>query len=224
MESFELVPLKKYNPPSYPTYEEARRDRTLLKKLPSRWKKSVGALACVSLLGAASLLGGCGFLLNGCTCSRCGSIHFGGSGTPIYVVYLTEQEAIEVIRNKAESMGLEMKDTPPDISVTIDGRDISLSLFNKENEVAFAHVGAMDSWDVWDQGSWTTSGIAKRAKEAFDAKENDLAVGVFNTWSVDSVCRPTEEERAETLKWQKQQLTAQVRKFIEWLQAEGIIQ
>ncbi|MCL2555766.1 MAG: hypothetical protein FWE03_01940 [Firmicutes bacterium] len=221
MNDFELVPLASYNIPKYPTYEDAKLEPKLLKKIPSRWKKNLAALACIGLLsvGTTTALSGC-FILNRCLNSCLGSctIHMGGSGMPIYVVYLTEQEALDVMRNKAEYMGLELNDTPPNISVTAswDNRQVNLKLFNEDKNIAFSHVGANNFWD-WEINK---EHIANEAQEAFDEKDSDLIVKVFHSNAISS-SRNTRDEDHEYL---KQHLTAQVREFIEWLQAEGIIQ
>jgi len=203
---FELSALKDYNPPKYPTYLDAKADPALLKKIPSRWKKNMAALACVGLLGGVTVLSGC-FFPSG------GGGHFGGSGgPPAYIVYLTEQEVIDVIKNKAEYMGLEMKDTPPNIFVTVgwDNTKVGLHLFNEENNVAFSHVG--NEW------------VASEAQEAFDAKNDDLTVKIFHSGVSEIWGSATDEIKTQKTEELKQHLTAQVREFIEWLQAEGIIQ
>jgi len=214
-----LIPLKNYTPPKYPTYEEAKGDRTLLKKLPSRWKKSVGALACVTLLGATALLGGCS-AFRGC------GTHMGGSGVPIYLVYLTEQEAISVIRNKAETMGLEIKDTPPNISVSVkfweesdDSIDIGLDLFNEEKNIAFSYIRE-------ELGGWwlDSRSLAGKAKEVVANREDSLKVGFIHGTSRSFGTHPGIARRRGAEQEIKDHLTTQVREFIEWLQAEGIIQ
>ena len=274
---FEISPLKAYGVPKYPTHERAWADSDLLKKLPSRWMKNLGALACVSLLGVSVALGGCipargngngenghgngnhqtengngngnGSGNNGNGNHNWADIdfdtlqpsgggpHFGGSGTPLYVVYFTEQEAIDIIRNRANHFGLLMNDTPPDVSVTVKPdedfgsgnyqREIKPALFNKENNVALSYVGGISStW--W----WSNREIAEDAKKAFDALDGDLTAGVFhgrvesfhnqNDFFGDHA--PSPEERAQAGEKLKEHLTTQVREFIEWLQAEGIIQ
>jgi len=227
-QSFEMSPLIDYNQPKYPTYENMKNDPALLKKLPARWKKSLGALACAGLLGTAAMLGlgGCASALRGCT-GGCSDLqcHFGGAGgPPLYIVYLTEQEAIEVIRNKAEYMGLSMNDSPPDYTVRVgwsNDREVSFGLFNENKNIAFSHIGPRHRYDLYDNFEI----LAREAQEAFDEKDNDLIVKVFHnntdesyTWSL------SDEIRADMRENLKRHLTAQVKEFIEWLQAEGIVQ
>ena len=209
----ELLAVRKYEPPKYPTFDDAWNDSSLLKKIPSRWAKNMGAIACLGLLGVTTLLGqGCFF-----RCPRCGGMHFGGSGVPIYVVHLTEQEAIGVIRDKAEYMGLDLRAPTPDLSVTVQGATVGLDLIDEENNVAVAHIGDTTWWG-------NSHFIARDAQEAFDAKDDDLTVGVFYSHVAPTRCTPTAEERASAIDRLKEHLSAQVREFIEWLQAEGIIQ
>jgi len=274
IKNFELSALKEYNPPKYPTYQDAKADPALLRKLPSRWKKNIGAFACAALLSGAIMTGGCfipgggngnyngngnngnggHYTENGSNnnnknngnnnngnnngniniddiIASGGGFHHGGSGVSIYIVYLTEQEAIDVIRGKAEYLGLPMRDTPPNVSVTVSyedfwgmvDREVGLNLFNADKNIGISHVGNM---------RWNNQWIASEAQEMFDAKNNDLTVGVFHG-GVEAVNNPenfyigrppTETERAEISERLKQHLTAQVREFIEWLQAAGIIQ
>jgi len=227
LDNFEIVPMTNYSAPKYPTHEDALLDPALLKKIPSRWRKNIGAIACMGLLGITTTLSGCfGFGFRNCLnrpiCSECGSSHWGGAGgPPIYIVYLTEQEAIDVMKNKAEYMGLNMSDTPPDYTVTFgQGNDseVRLKLFNEYKNLAFSHVGARNNWSWQDFGE-----IARDVQNEFDAKDNDILTKVFYT-DLRLTCLWTEQDHARIREELKQHLTAQVREFIEFLQAEGIIQ
>ena len=223
IDEFKLLPLKEYKSPKYPTYLSVDSDRLLLKKLPSRWQKNIGALACVTLLGATTILGGCFGLFNGCGCPECGSVHFGGAGVPAYVVYLTEQEAIGVIRNKAEYLGLELNDTPPDITVGDSWRETRLKLFNEEKNIALAHVGPTDRWDFWGN-SWQAQNTQTAFNNLLENEDSNLTVKVLYSNGEPTRCCPSDEQRAEITQRLKAHLSAQVRDFIEFLQAEGVIQ
>jgi|GEM_PF-2504131 len=180
------------------------------------------------------------------------AVHHGGSGgPPLYVVYLTEQEALQVIRYKSESLGLPMRGTPPDVSVIaknlrllewgwdiedIPQRQVKLGLFNEEKNIAFSHVAGRSNW--WDE-DWGNREIAQYAQGLFEEKEGDRVVKVFHgteanignpTWiedeDVPNAWHPVfcQEQKIEATQILKQHLKAQVREFIEWLQTEGIIQ
>jgi len=48
----------------------------------------------------------------------CRSIHHGGAGGgPIYVAHLTEQEALTIIRDQLEEVGLNLNEVQPPLSV-----------------------------------------------------------------------------------------------------------
>ena len=280
IENFEIMPLKHYQLPKYPSYEDAKTEPSLLRRLPNRWKKNMAALACVGLLGMATTLGGCfgascniplpptpstpaypngndngnngnnsngGGYENGnedlCIADIIASgisAHHGGSGgPPVYVVYLTEQEALQVIRYKAESLGLSMRSTPPSISVVARQnehqwaltREIGVGLFNAEKNIALSHVGGSNWWD-WE---WSNRQVAQNAQALFNEKDGDMTIKVFHgvsewagspiAWNEETRAPVFPQERLiETTQTLKQHLKAQVREFIEWLQAGGIIQ
>ena len=226
-EWFELKPLEKYSAPKYPTYEDAKAKPVLLKKIPARWKRNATALACIGMLGATTLLGGCAPIFRSCGigCSECGGIHFGGSGVPIYVVYLTEQEAIDVIRNKSEYMGLTLNDNPPDTTVRVgwqNNTEVGLDLFNEEKNIAMSVVHNSDPWGRHGGNAFS---IAREAQEAFDEKDDDMITKVLHGGVASLWCsRPGQQMRNGGIEEVQRHLTIQVREFIEWLQAEGIIQ
>ena len=204
-----ISPIKCYETPNIPTLINARNDSALLKKLPSRWKRNAAVVTSISLLGTMTL-------------SACSSIpesdgqtdviarptvetmhNGGGPPAPFYVVYLTEQEALNIIRTQLESAGLNLSSNPPDYSVDISAQNLSLNLFDESKGVAVA----FDS-----SGHLPHDGreFAKQAIEKF-AQKTELSVGVFynpNAWSLD---------HAEV------DLIDQVLEFIYFLQDEGIL-
>ena len=302
---FLIAPLAAYKKPGYPTHEDARLDPVLLKRIPSRWRKNMAALACLGLLGASVLtgLGGCNWRIpppigggsggnggnytyngnengsnhdyngndnngdhnynengngnngnenngNGNTSDLCIrhivasglATHFGGSGgPPAYIVYLTEQEALDVIRYKADRLGLPLKSDVPSVYVntSLDSdwwggsqRQVNLGLFNEQKNIGIAHVGGSNSW--WGPSN---SEVAQNAQELFDEKDSDMIVAVTHGASevgtnyygvhgsgLPNSIPPTLEQKIEITQQLKTHLKAQVREFIEWLQAEGIIQ
>ena len=117
----ELAPMENYNAPDLPTYIDKRPD--LSKKTPRRWKNKAVIAATIGLLGT-TVLTGCAFFES--TIPEhpiyCRSIHHGGAGGgPIYVAHLTEQEALEIIRDQLEEVGLNLNEVQPPLSVMVEG-------------------------------------------------------------------------------------------------------
>ena len=145
-----IKPLKQYKNPSYPTYEESKRDARLLEHVPRRWKNGI---PLASLMGSGLLLqtlcAGCKdnaepkesvavklanlfkkkndeaanntpalpatrvapILEEALANDGCGS--FGDAPEPIY---LSENEALDLIQAEMEKAGLRVRDM-----VTLDG-------------------------------------------------------------------------------------------------------
>lgn len=135
MENFELSvsPIENYETPEIPTFDD--NNSALLRKLPSRWKKSAKIIAGLGLIGALAL-SGCGGgrnttrelfpygIVHNLSYTQ-GSyrgysnanllvrLHTGGMGSSFYMVHLTEQEAFGIIRARLEAAGLNFDATPP---------------------------------------------------------------------------------------------------------------
>ena len=174
-------------------------------------------------------------------------LHGGGGGWASYVVHITEQEALSIIRTQLEAVGLRFNDTPP--NYTVFGGDswnptIGLDLFDARNNVAVSHL-------TWDESNipfgWRGSqGAAEVALEF--ANTTDINVGAFytpgffldwdamgdwvenrdGTWRHIPAREPTERQRAnakaEARPVLEERITAQVEQFISLLRAEGIIE
>jgi len=158
-----LSPVRDYAPPKYPTFLDAKNDPRLLKKMPSRWRKNMAVFTCMGLVGLTTL---------GCIVTSCESFHFGGAGGggPFYVVYLTEQEALALIREKGESAGLDFSAEPPGNIVRVNRNWIGLDLFDEDKGVAVSYI-----YHPWDADQET----ATLVREAFSNQNNDFSVGVF---------------------------------------------
>jgi hypothetical protein len=83
-------PVTTYTAPALPTLRDVREDSAFLKQIPLRWKRKAGAFAA-----AAGIIIG----LTGCSACDEFRTHYGGAGVALYVVYLTEQEAYDIIEN-----------------------------------------------------------------------------------------------------------------------------
>ena len=129
-----VTPVKKYAVPKYPSLMDASHAPGLLRKLPSRWEKNSAVVTAIGILGAMTL-SSCGLLEPDKTGSgyNPGSenflnvaplfIHGGGTGSMgcemiAPPVYLSEQEALAIIKSEAESGGLDFSAEPPDYAAT----------------------------------------------------------------------------------------------------------
>jgi len=260
-DTFSVTPIRKYKSPQYPTYDDARGDSKLLKKLPSRWKKNAKVLACLGLIGtfalvshAESLAGDAeanGYGENNAYYLKAGGgsfdvtvrMHHGGAGFPFYVVYLTEQEALNIIRTEAEAAGLRFDSVPPDYTVNImrailgdnardrPGMDIRLDLFDEEKNVAFVYLDGGPLRHLFQRRLAIRPLIEnpeRQITEGFAEHNEDISVGVFidrGTWPRGKLVdgKLTDETRTETGRILAENLTAQVREFIESLRAQGIL-
>ncbi|MCL2443811.1 MAG: hypothetical protein FWD13_10170 [Treponema sp.] len=220
----QLNPVKRYVTPKYPVYTQASENPELLKKLPTRWQKNAKVISCLGAMGMLTL-SSCFPPFFDNKCSKCGFSHHGGSGgAPIYIVYLTEEEALALIRTKVETAGLNLDSEPPEYSVKIWNRhEIGLNLYNEEKDVGVALVRTNDTGWVWcDVGD--SKEIAEEAKKEFDKLENNTTIGVFYNPEKPFGNEPSAEAKEEAEELLREQLASQVQEFILWLQAEGIIQ
>ena len=237
-----LNPVTQYCRPEYPTYEEASNNPYLLKKLPSRWQKSFVTAACVGITGAF-ILSGCEGKENkypfirvqhGCHTDNpefitgnhnlLFGIHHGGAGAgPFYVAYLTEQEALCIIRTQLEAAGLNLNAKPPAHKVGTEyGLKIGLDLFDWGNNIAIVLLPA-----------WSRINFFMDIKEEF-AKKTKLLIEVFHNPGkivVDGFEggekdfeAPTEEQLIEARPIVVNHLMIQINDFIELLRTRGIIE
>jgi len=203
-----ITPVESYTPPQIPTFADGE-NSAMLKKLPVRWRKNAAIFACAGIVGA-SVLTGCGNVRT----RHDDWLHHGGAGvSPMYVVHLTEREALGVIRAQLEAAGLNFDDPPPDYVVDVMFRqmigygtaNVDMDLFDSERSVAVVHVAA------WFGGNLQIEQIG------------DTTVGVFQSETIEKWERTSSAERLESRELIAENLTTQVREFIEFLRAEGIL-
>ncbi|MCL2398145.1 MAG: copper amine oxidase N-terminal domain-containing protein [Defluviitaleaceae bacterium] len=168
-------------------------------------------------------------------------LHHGGAGSPFYLVHLTEQEALNIIRRQLESAGLNFDTTPPEYTAL----NVGLNLFDEEKGVAIVQI----DWRAWQPNMLMMPvyppepTFMERLTEGF-AQQTDISVGIFRTpamqpawlegWSAlnwhwsghESEPRPvaTANEKAEARAELEMQLIAQIQEFITYLQSVGILQ
>ena len=204
-----LAPMEDYQTPDLPTYQDTKPD--LSKKIPTRWKNK-------AMIAATSLT-----LLSTIPLSSCipGLHHGGAGGAPMYVVQLTEQEAIEIIRAQLEETGLRFNDPKEPYSVRIDWDTAEIILVNEEKDIRIALV---DRWWVWNNEEREMENRLEFTKNAIQQFEYEFDINVnsviFNlqdeVWTRDDQPGRIEEIEADIIQ--------QVQDFIEQLRQEGIIE
>ncbi|MCL2545623.1 MAG: hypothetical protein FWE06_00315 [Oscillospiraceae bacterium] len=224
-ELFDLQPLKSYMPPSLPTLDAGKLQ---LHKLPSRWQKNAAVIVCAGVLGLS--------VLTGCVGSRDEQIDppyigyvdysalevewdvqftYGGGGPiPHYVVQLTEQEALNIIRAHLETAGLNFDAVP------LEGMD----LFDADRDVGITYVSAGGDF-------------ADAVRNWWAAHDEDIVVGVFynrpselfeeiSSERVDGeevFAPPSEAEIDRARPFVYQALVQQIRDFVTQLRADGVL-
>lgn len=261
-----IVPLKQYKEPKYPTKEVVMRNSDILKTLPQRWKGNfyVGAAFSTLIL----------FSLTACAKSGSGGTSGNeGEGTTTAIfqhgdgrgsfgcvsvappAFLSEEEAFEVIHEemksyniKLEKNGLTLKGVKvPETKYylydsTINStkkRDLELDGYDKEKKIAFEFVSREDYSD-WQVDQEIRSSVddydflstAKLLQIGLEKEDAETKIGVF----YDPMSRLSEDEMKEVSEsgnWSalekrakdvaREDLKKQVKDFIEWLKAQGIV-
>ena len=211
-----IVPIKKYTSPKYPTVINAKNDPDLLLKLPSRWEKNAKVVVAVSLIGAMTLTS-CGVLSPKIVGYNPVSenylnvapvfIHGEGTGAMGCVmvappVFLSEQEALAVIKSVTEDSGLKFLAEPPGYiaannkpepqsqyswenqKYVLGDGNIGMDLYDDKKGVAVTFI-SMEEAEIkyTNMGSSVTSyhprELAELTAEDFSRQKGDIAVGVF---------------------------------------------
>lgn len=204
-----LTPMEKYETPKLPTLAEAKPE--LLKKQPLRWKNKAMILATsLSLLSAVPL--------SGCT------LHHGGSGGgPIYVAYLTEQEAVDLISVQLEAAGLNVAVPLEIYSIRIGSRlsadDPVLVLVDEENNLNIVLVGRR-----WRERDRDREQAIEQVKEQFEADFGIAIDAVFFSLEDEIWSGNVERRTARFRREFEADLSEQVQEFIQHLQEQGLIE
>ena len=277
-------PVKKYAIPKYPTLADAHCAPLLLRKLPSRWEKNAAVITAISMLGAITLTS-CGVFESKINGYNPGSENFlnvapvfihgegtGGMGCLMVApaVFLSEQEALAIIRGEMETAGLNFSAEPPQYISTnnkpeprsqyswenqkyvLGEGNVGLELYDDKKGVAVTFISMEEAEQRAlpdkDGNSWESSVSSYRPRELAEltvedfAKQNgDIAVGVFydpgKNWDSEEHQKIFDEFNNSKKDWDErltqyesdvklfveEDLRAQVRDFIEWLQGQGII-
>ena len=257
-----IGPVEEYCAPEIPKLEETRDKVALLKKLPSRWQKNAKVVACIGLAGALTLSGCAHYLrsqynaVDNITHSQESGyeafqnqeefdlvvrLHGGGAGSLFYVVHMTEQEVIGIIRNLLEAAGLNFDADPPDYIVDFVDSGLArglpthdIELFDEERGVAISHI----SWEDNHRRFFSHGGggLAERVTERFARQSSGITFGVFHNpgrtvnrgWvarTADGLTLrdPFGRREAQKRAILEESVTRQVDEFIAFLQSEGIL-
>jgi len=155
--------------------------------------------------------------------------HHGGANIPFYLVHMTEQETLGIIREQLENAGLNLGDTPFDY--VADG--FSIDLFDSELRVGVSQI----DWRASEMSPFLWSGRVSDRVAAEFAEQTDIPIGVFYTptkdlgriwmlnWNGEATfgVMPTLEEIAEARTTLENDITNQVNEFIDFLRSEGIL-
>ncbi|MCL2547355.1 MAG: hypothetical protein FWE06_09300 [Oscillospiraceae bacterium] len=211
---FDLQPMETYIPPSLPPLAAEKPKQ--LQKLPSRWQKNVAVIACAGVIGV-TLLSGCGIF------NSFGNVgerffHGGEGGTPDYVVHMTEQETLGIIRVQLEAVGLNLTAEPFEYGVEVEHwgerETVELTFFDAERRVG---VVFNENW------RWPSEKIL----EAFNDEYNDIAVGVIeptwqDIWQFDRDA-DIELQKEEAREVARDEIISQAQVFIDQLRADGVL-
>lgn len=245
-----VTPVAAYQTPKLPTYEGDRPN--LEQKVPRRWKNKVmaagaGLLTVTTLAGCETppttdpeitpLLPSEVTSWSGWKNHDCRMHHGGAGGGPIYVAYLTEQEALGIIRGQLEAAGLKFDDALPNYRVEIDDsayfgeiHHIGLGLFNEENKLGISIINP-DHFHI-PFFRFEIDEVAEAVTSEFQRQYPHLSVSLFcnpnkGIWNWDFYDDDNElvtsDEKAEARQWLIDNLVQQTRGFIEHLRSEGVI-
>ncbi|HOB21158.1 MAG TPA: hypothetical protein PKO35_10710 [Candidatus Atribacteria bacterium] len=263
----EVKPVRSYKKPGYPDKLTVMSGPELLKSVPERWKANARALFAMSALFAITAAGcgpvpdmtsGDGDEKNPGRKSDPALVapifeHGGGRGGFGCVsisppVFLSEEEAMDVIRAEAEEAGISLDRG----GLTLKGvripktryyrstsstkkGELELDGYDADKEIAVEFVSLKDYNDWWTKenemataGTYGFIDAARLLRDGLEGRTKDTAVGVFydpapfdtNLWEQGL---SFEEIQAELKKQSIESLRQQVRDFIEWLKGEGII-
>ena len=274
-----VMPVKKYAAPKYPTYINAARNPEFLKKLPARWQKNAIVAAAAGFLGAIALASCGGSEPGGSKGYNPGSESFlnvapifaygdgtGSIGCDMVAppVFLSEQEALAIIKSETEATGLKFNSEPPGYTATknktetqysweqknkyvLGDGNLGLDLYDGKNKVAVTYISMENAAEIYPGGPRSSVDVfrprelAELTAEDFAEQKGDIAVGVFydpgpgfeseeHRQLISELYNGKDEWPDKLAQYQtdaqilaEENLRAQIRDFIEWLQGQGII-
>lgn len=267
----EIVPVKKYQVPDYPTQRILEEHSELLHVVPERWRGNAAVLT--ALVGLGMIASGCQRGSSSAVHPRIAPVFQHGDGRGWFgcqsinpPVFLSEAEARQVINEEAKRAGIifaEDSQTTPAIQLPATyARVISeeqrkrlessemtfraklvLDGTDAKRKIAYEYVSIKD-YSVWDK---TPKGIPaivgadyyikEAAKGLRDALRKAPMEGTYAVFYDPIATAPEIKDSKGNINWDatiakreirgkeiaREQLRAQVRDFIKWLKAEGVI-
>lgn len=220
----EIVTLKQYKTPHYPIKDEIINSDILLNKLPKRWNSKILPFTSIS---AALLL----------TLSACQPVRTAGVNIAPRIS-LSEEDALIIINDEAKNYGITFEYDKTEIqNVDIPYKQIYnlntngtieeetfetkkgnliLDGYVQNSKIGFEYVSDTDI-DQWaaDDSQQSLNGenknIANNLSSSIKNADKEKKIGVFY------------DPHAVDMTEAKTQLRNQVRNFINWLKAEGVI-
>jgi len=264
-EHFTLSPMQDYSPPAYP--DRGSKPPETLKKFPLRWAKNAAVFACIGVLSLGVLVDtaqgmqppvphndgthgavtaysqdGTLYAESGRSFDVVVRTHFGGSGAgPFYVAYLTEQEALGIIRNRLSQAGIPFDspiptnyvatlETPWETEITA-----RLSLFHEDTRKGIVFPRPWSGMEEFHWWEMPQGGIERALQQQFAERFGVAATFMDNPghslcrgewqWEYGKNTEPTftDEEKQEAGGALNERLIYQVDTFIDQLRAEGIL-
>ena len=273
-----VQPLRWYPTPAYPTMEEARLDPELLRRLPARWRGNrvvMSALAALTALSVTACSAGeekdAPAFTDGAVASVSSATNsprlpaaapvFGhGEGTGALgcvmvapPAFMSEQEALAIIRGEAAAAGLRLEDRPKEYTAPprrmenelgeayLLGTPVGLDASDEQAGVAVAFVSMTEGRQP-ARSSVTQYLARERAEQAAADWAGTGAPYVVGTFYDPGVSAQMQDVALKQLgegdvmtgsrqqaylnavrEEQEANLRAQVRDFIEWLQGQGVL-
>ena len=218
-------PVEVYEAPSLPTLDDISEQSELLGKMPKRWKKNAAIFAFAGLIAPFGLSGCGELDVNQSRQPACpyndnynnGSynnnyfndiiytpftyedlefrLHGGGAGFASYIVYLTEQEALNFIRYQLEKAGLRFGDDVPSYTAPVGWNErevVGIDLFDSQHNIG---ITFLDRWNSDIPFMGRGEMIAEMVAENFAKETIDIQVGVFYTQLVGTGIVPSWDYR-----------------------------
>ncbi len=195
-------PIRKIRHPRYPTKIEIRSDPDLLEKhVPKAWlSRGQIAGAAALVLGSATLLANTGCITQGCV-------------VILPPVYISEEQAIEIIKEELASRGVTVSDSSTD---TMD-LPIVVDLADPDTNVAIEFVSYDQCVEVTgDVGTDEYPRCDVHAVASLLVSEVHDSESDVHFEAIPDPSRNSEEDSYESLR-------EQVQEFADWLASQGVI-